>query len=618
MTGDTWANFPTAAYLSLTTLGDDLVTPLREQLVQGAIDLYGDGGTLGADPVVFTASSATLSLVASGDGYDGEGHRLSAVNAAAAWESIPFADTGATTYYVGAHYCEVPTRALVGLGGVTFYEAWTEAVGTVAAPDTVADDGDGTLTLTITTLAGPWGTGAETRPVVVWLEDPVTTTAEAVYSGTAAYTGGAVKIAVPHALGQTTISTTAADYKVALLGPTISTSDLSASTAYWYLGSVLGGSDTFDSDDQAIARGLTEISSTLDTHLAVPYLPTLRPRLTSTAGTPAGTPAFVRRSGGSNTVLSGCGVARGTYTGLLDDVLTVFGDTTGNALKCTPYPAVTPTTIASSTDLQSGGAGIGAVYVPGYGHVCAYHSSAAPNVIHVRRSTDGGATWGSAISAWDNSGIDPNDGFYTQLQPFVLRTGEIVIVAPYIDDSIGGDTIIRYVISDDNGATWDSNSGAGYDLIEGVSSLQSPVVWQDADGYVWVAAQASTTVLAYVRSAAPDSMDPTDPSSPSTIIGFGLQPLGVVADDTGPVRIVGLSPSSVWNLLSVGLEVSGATLSVVARDTHQGISSSTDTNLSGGVVVGRDGGIYVALIDPTSTDTVYVHEYDQLRQRLDA
>lgn len=250
MTGSIWHNLSAAAILSLQALREHLLEPTREQGRQVLADLFGGGGggVIGSTKASLTYSSSTLSLDFDREAVTGRGHRLSLSWIDPAWTSVPYANSGATTYYVGAQAQDRPTRAVTGLGGVIQYEAVEEDVGTLGVPDLVTDNGDGTITLRISTLVAPvWSVGG-TRPVVVWLVDPVTSSSEAIYEGTASASGGHVVVTTTHALGQDPVSTTAADYQVLVRGPRVTTTNIATNPDYFFLGTVI--STTFSAAAQ--------------------------------------------------------------------------------------------------------------------------------------------------------------------------------------------------------------------------------------------------------------------------------------------------------------------------------------------------------------------------------
>lgn len=254
MTASTWHRLSAAAILSLQALRENLLLPTREQHRQLLEDLFGGagGGIIGTSAASLTYSSSTLTLAADREAVTGSGYRLLLDASDAAWTSIPFANSGATTYYIGAQAQDRPTRALAGLGGVLSYEADVEDIGTLGAPDLVTNNGDGTLTLRLNSLVAPvWSVGG-TRPVVVWLVTPVTAGLEAVYEGTCSASGGNVVVTVPHLLGQTAVSTTAADYRVLVRGPRITTTNIATNPDYCYLGSVTSGA--FSGTSQVMFR----------------------------------------------------------------------------------------------------------------------------------------------------------------------------------------------------------------------------------------------------------------------------------------------------------------------------------------------------------------------------
>lgn len=199
-----------------------------------------------------------LSTPSAADGVAG-GSLLSydtgATDAAGTVSACPYKRTGATTYHIGFKKNERPSL-IVASGGLLHLKRWVLTVGESGAPNSVTDNGNGTMTLNVNTLAasaagGVWGNHATLyRRATVWLNDPQDTSLSIVSNAQAKSNGTNVTIDIAHAMGQATISTTAADYTVLLEGLSVSETDLSAETdadgnlAYWYLGAVTDG--TFD------------------------------------------------------------------------------------------------------------------------------------------------------------------------------------------------------------------------------------------------------------------------------------------------------------------------------------------------------------------------------------
>lgn len=243
MTGDTWLILEPTSILALQDLDTALIDVVSDAMRQTLVDVYGSGGVFTPAAATFTVAGSAIDLDADFSAITGEGDRLEADSAADEWNAIPFANVGATVYYVGARMNRVPSRATANtIDGTPIYDREGEVIGEVGNPDSVSLPTATTLRLVITTLAAPGWTAAGTRPVRVWLDGaPETTSGEAIYVGTASYTGGQVRIDIPHVLGQSSPSTTAADYKVALLGPTIHTSTMAGDDAYVFLGTVTSG-----------------------------------------------------------------------------------------------------------------------------------------------------------------------------------------------------------------------------------------------------------------------------------------------------------------------------------------------------------------------------------------
>lgn len=153
-----------------------------------------------------------------------------------------FENTVAILYYIGLRYQNMPTGTEINVRTSAIkYTFFEEAIGELAEPDAVADDGDQTLTIIVdsVTEAGVSNAG---RKVRVWLKTALSTS-QTFQELTVVWDGSNNKIETTHALGQTagSISTTASDYQVMLLGPTIKrNTDLSADPSIVFIGTVLG------------------------------------------------------------------------------------------------------------------------------------------------------------------------------------------------------------------------------------------------------------------------------------------------------------------------------------------------------------------------------------------
>lgn len=108
----------------------------------------------------------------------------------------------------------------------------------------------------------------------------------------------------------------------------------------------------------------------------------------------------------------------------------------------------------------------------------------------MRTTTDNGATWTGTTTIWNPPAVDSGD---TVAEPAVLLTldGRIIVAGVYTDDSGNYDSL-RWIFSDDLGATWDTNSHAGYTLVEDDTDTSGwrphdPSMAQDGLGNIFTA-----------------------------------------------------------------------------------------------------------------------------------
>lgn len=187
---------------------------------------------------------------------------------------IPFENANGTTYYVAFFRADVPSKLRINpRTALPQYVAFKEEIGRAAAPSSVTDNGDGTLTFNVNsvTQAGVSNAG---RNVVVYKLTPgeaALTEQIAIEELEVQYSGGNNTITTAGALGQATPSTTASDYRVVLLGPVVTTNDgVQSEEGGFFLGTVEGNGGTpsaFDTSGQKIFYTFPDASN-------VDYTPT--------------------------------------------------------------------------------------------------------------------------------------------------------------------------------------------------------------------------------------------------------------------------------------------------------------------------------------------------------
>lgn len=155
--------------------------------------------------------------------------------------AIKFENANGVSYYVGLRYNEIPSGTEVNVRtGVIQYATIEERIGELGQPNAVVDNGT-TLTITVDSVAEA-GVSNAGRKVRVWLKT-AKGQADAFYEGTVYFSGGANKLDTTNILGQTAgaVSTSAADYQVFLIGPTVRrNTNLSLDPAIAYLGTAVG------------------------------------------------------------------------------------------------------------------------------------------------------------------------------------------------------------------------------------------------------------------------------------------------------------------------------------------------------------------------------------------
>lgn len=268
-----WASLEAGAIVSLSQLGTNLISPVRAEHEQLAADLWGAGGVLGGSKVSLTygsSPSAQVTLAGNFAAYTGDGDRVAGLTSETWWQGVPFANSGATTYYIGAAACDVPQDVRQGSDGGYYYTHHIERVGVVWNPDSVSVVGGTSLELDMATaVEDGWGSG-RTRVVVVWLTTPASgSSSVAIHVGTVVESSGTFKISIPNLMGQESLggaSTTAGDYNVALLGPRITSTDISANTAYFFMGTIT--STVFTNTAQFTIDSMATMEANLEGHAA--------------------------------------------------------------------------------------------------------------------------------------------------------------------------------------------------------------------------------------------------------------------------------------------------------------------------------------------------------------
>ena len=191
--------------------------------------------------ILSSSANDTINFLTPLTGTDGTlGNVLNLDPAEAA--TVPFENTTGILYHTGLRFNFIRKGTEINTStGKIKYTFFEERIGELAAPDTVTDDGDETLTIKIDSVCEA-GVSFAGRKCRVWLKNAVSE-AQAFEELTVIFVAGENRIETLTALGQQlgSISTTPGDYEVFLIGPTIKrNTDLRLDANVMYTGNVIG------------------------------------------------------------------------------------------------------------------------------------------------------------------------------------------------------------------------------------------------------------------------------------------------------------------------------------------------------------------------------------------
>lgn len=136
----------------------------------------------------------------------------------------------------------------------------------------------------------------------------------------------------------------------------------------------------------------------------------------------------------------------------------------------------------------------------------------------VRRSSDHGlaGSWGSAATILNPAGSDT----VQRPRAILTRLTRIVVVFEYYD-ATAGDISIRFVYSDDYGATWETNSGDAYTIRnEAGTDLVHPDIAEDDDGQIWTAWKRGNDEIRLMKGQGLNDPTPAGLTAQQPLRGF--------------------------------------------------------------------------------------------------
>lgn len=270
-TGESYVNVTNKGILGFEDFGDRMLGYLRSLNIESVLARFDVDGSFATKLGLGSGGNDTVQVTGTSRITDGLGHVMK-IHECAGGQNALFQNQSGITYYVGARYCEVATGIVINpRTGNPEYLAYTEEVGEQDAPDLVTDNGNGTITFRVDTICEP-GVSCAGRTVRVYLADPQATTAlEAFEDLTVVWDGSNNKVTSADVFGQTSVSTTAADYVVTMLGPTVlRLTNLETSPDHMFIGTVIGTGagnppTTFNTDSQRLLKTFEDASQILFT-----------------------------------------------------------------------------------------------------------------------------------------------------------------------------------------------------------------------------------------------------------------------------------------------------------------------------------------------------------------
>lgn len=231
-TDQTFTRLYNKKILPLLGMKDGMLDYLRTLITEAHADMFSSDAVIGAAQATVAAGGNNQIDIASSDALravTGTGVTINLAAGDSRFQSIKVPPDAAAVYCVGIEQSAVDTGIETNPRTGEFeYSDYIELPGRVAAPTSITDNGNGTLSINVNSLfeAGKDNSG---RSVRVWLKSradgglgPLSASESvAIQTITVTYSAPNNLVAVPNLLGQTVASTTASNYWVQAVGPTV-------------------------------------------------------------------------------------------------------------------------------------------------------------------------------------------------------------------------------------------------------------------------------------------------------------------------------------------------------------------------------------------------------------
>lgn len=247
-TDDKYVNILPTRLLGSSSFKDYFLDYLQTALVEFVTAVYDKDATIDSVSKVIISASGNdeFDLTADKKGTDGSGHLLITDNTYCA--NVQFENSNAILYNVALKYAIKPEGIVVNpRTGYPEFDRWVEFFGESAAPTSVVDN-TSYITFNVNSVCPDSSETHAGRKCLVWKNTPAlgaTTEALAMEICTVYYSGGnnLIDTSASGIMGQTTVSTTASDYTVLMLGPSVArvtNVDFEPLADYWFIGTLTG------------------------------------------------------------------------------------------------------------------------------------------------------------------------------------------------------------------------------------------------------------------------------------------------------------------------------------------------------------------------------------------
>lgn len=172
------------------------------------------------------------------------------------------------------------------------------------------------------------------------------------------------------------------------------------------------------------------------------------------------------------------------------------------------------------------------------------------NVLYARDMDPDWVDRGSEVAIWDPTDYDAGATISGPCG-VTLQSGRLLVLASMFDPSntasLSAPCDLRFIFSDDDGATWDTNEGHGYSFVRSTVNTYRSAIAQGADGTIHVAWRAGTTdTIQYARSTSRYTLDsePTPLTVGVDVVGVGDATTIAGSMDADAPAVIGLDDGS--------------------------------------------------------------------------